>query len=287
MAAVDVGVRNAPPINDDLDNLFNYEVDNELLRDVDTNMDVTPKGQAKAKQQNSSGGILGLDEEIKVTKKRAPIAKLDEARLLSQAGIPKLRRTARERLRFKGKGHEFSDCARLLNFYQLWLDDLYPRAKFADGLAIIEKLGHKKRIQTMRREWINESKIRLSSQKDGQDRSQESVRRANVSLEVTRSSQEPQEKESADTGGTSGTVPANSEPEKSLMWDSGEQADDGLFLSEDEENREPPLDDLDALFAEDEARHAASGPGVKEGQAVIANDFADEEDAMAAMNAVW
>ena len=45
-----------------------------------------------------------------------------------------------------------------MNLYQLWLDDLYPRAKFADGLAIIEKLGHTKRMQTMRREWINESK---------------------------------------------------------------------------------------------------------------------------------
>lgn len=48
--------------------------------------------------------------------------------------------------------------ARLLNVYQLWLDDLYPRAKFADALAIIEKLGHTKQIQTMRREWINEGK---------------------------------------------------------------------------------------------------------------------------------
>ncbi|KGM92628.1 uncharacterized protein PADG_11078 [Paracoccidioides brasiliensis Pb18] len=47
---------------------------------------------------------------------------------------------------------------RLLNFYQLWLDNLYPRAKFADGLAIIEKLGHSKRIQIMRKEWINEGK---------------------------------------------------------------------------------------------------------------------------------
>lgn len=54
---------------------------------------------------------------------------------------------------------QFSDVARLLNFYQLWLDDLFPRAKFADGLAIIEKLGHSKRIQTMRREWIDEQKL--------------------------------------------------------------------------------------------------------------------------------
>lgn len=48
--------------------------------------------------------------------------------------------------------------ARLLNFYQLWLDDLFPRAKFADGLAIIERLGHSKRLQTMRRTWIDEEK---------------------------------------------------------------------------------------------------------------------------------
>ena len=49
---------------------------------------------------------------------------------------------------------------RLLNTYQLWLDDLFPKAKFADGLAIIEKLGHTKRMQTMRREWIHEGKPR-------------------------------------------------------------------------------------------------------------------------------
>ena len=56
--------------------------------------------------------------------------------------------------------------ARLLNVYQLWLDDLYPRAKFADALAIIEKLGHTKRMQTMRREWINERKSRQSLGED-------------------------------------------------------------------------------------------------------------------------
>ena len=41
--------------------------------------------------------------------------------------------------------------------YQLWLDDLYPRAKFADGLAMVEKLGHTKKMQTMRRHWISEA----------------------------------------------------------------------------------------------------------------------------------
>ena len=48
----------------------------------------------------------------------------------------------------------------LLKAYQLWLDDLFPRAKFGDGLVIIEKLGHTKRMQTMRREWIQDGKPR-------------------------------------------------------------------------------------------------------------------------------
>lgn len=54
--------------------------------------------------------------------------------------------------------NQFSDVAQLLRTYQLWLDDLYPKAKFADGLAMIEKLGHSKRMQVTRKTWIDESK---------------------------------------------------------------------------------------------------------------------------------
>lgn len=83
---------------------------------------------------------------------------LTPSSLLSSAGIPKLRRIAKDKLNFKGKGHEFSDISRMLNLYQLWLDDLYPKAKFKDGLTMVEKLGHTKRMQVSRRAWIDESK---------------------------------------------------------------------------------------------------------------------------------
>lgn len=84
-------------------------------------------------------------------------------RLLSAPGLPKIRELARsgkiaKRLKFKGKGHEFSDVARLLSYYQLWLDNLYPRAKFADGLQLVEKVGHSRRMQVMRKGWIDEGK---------------------------------------------------------------------------------------------------------------------------------
>jgi len=52
----------------------------------------------------------------------------------------------------------------MLRMYQFWLDDLYPRAKFSDGLQIIEKLGHTKEMQTMRKQWIDEDKPKSSDQ---------------------------------------------------------------------------------------------------------------------------
>ncbi|KAF7846418.1 hypothetical protein BT93_L4407 [Corymbia citriodora subsp. variegata] len=63
-----------------------------------------------------------------------------------------------KKLRLKGKGHEFTDCARLLNYYQIWLDNLYPRAKFADALQLVEKAGHSKLMQVHRKSWLDEGK---------------------------------------------------------------------------------------------------------------------------------
>ena len=83
MAAVDVGARSNPPVpTDDLDDLFDYDVPADIFRDVDTNMEV-PTRPAKALLSDvgkENGGGLGIDEEIKVSKKRAPVAKLDETR---------------------------------------------------------------------------------------------------------------------------------------------------------------------------------------------------------------
>lgn len=112
---------------------------------------------------------LGIDKEIDVTKKaRVPRVKLDDARLLSDKGIPKLRKTA-PKLKLKGKGHEFSDAARLLSFYQEWLDDLFPKATFVDALAMCEKTGHKTILRNARLKWIAEGKLRSTGGEDEED----------------------------------------------------------------------------------------------------------------------
>lgn len=82
MAAVDIGSRNVTPVPaaDDLDDLFDYNVDS-VFRDVDTNMDVSaPSNQTARPDGKDNAAGLGIDEEIKVTKKRVPIPKLDDNR---------------------------------------------------------------------------------------------------------------------------------------------------------------------------------------------------------------
>lgn len=115
-----------------------------------------------------------VDEEVKITKQRRKIPKLDAERLISEAGLPKIRSLQRtgqlgKKLRLKGKGHEFSDTARLLNFYQMWLDSLYPRAKFADAVKMVEKAGHTKKLQMYRKSWIDEGKPGRVRREDVED----------------------------------------------------------------------------------------------------------------------
>lgn len=154
----------------DLDDLFDYDAGD--TNDPFSENYVVPGSKDKEKGKESAsnkktGAGLGIDEEIEVTKKpRVPRVKLDEHKLLSSAGIPKLRKKAADHLKFKGKGHEYSDAARLLAFYQLWLDDLFPKAKFSDALAMVEKLGHKKMIQSARMDWINEGKPKYSEHEE-------------------------------------------------------------------------------------------------------------------------
>ncbi|KAH8660918.1 replication fork protection component Swi3-domain-containing protein [Tricladium varicosporioides] len=152
-----------------LDDLFDYDLDMEddpFAEPLTTT--APPKlGAGNAGNNARKEDKLGIDDEVEQTRKpRAPRVKLDEHRLLSAAGIPKLRKRAKDHLKFKGKGHEYSDATRLLQFYQLWLDDLFPKARFLDALAMVEKMGHKRMMQVARIEWINEGKPKSSVHDD-------------------------------------------------------------------------------------------------------------------------
>ena len=151
---------------------------------------------------------------------------------------------------------KYSDVARLLNLYQLWLDDLYPRAKFADGLTIIEKLGHTKRLQIMRREWIREGKPLGRSEEEALNSEILSKRTTNIG-KVTSSEEHPTDPHMSGISNTA-TVSLGNNTGTSKFRSSKEES---LFVSDDDADLHPSDDELDALLAED-APNTISTPAV-------------------------
>lgn len=91
--------------DDELDDILNGIVEGRAVTSTN-NTQTQPDFTSRGKGAGNNGDGLGIDEEIVITKKRIPIPKLDDDRLLSDPGIPRLRKISKERLRFKGKGHE-------------------------------------------------------------------------------------------------------------------------------------------------------------------------------------
>jgi replication fork protection complex subunit Csm3/Swi3 len=145
--------------------------------------------------------------------------------------------------------------------YQLWLDELYPRAKFSDGLSMIEKLGHSRRLQIMRKEWIDEGHHSITE------------------------AQQPRinSKESSPTGGIVPTNGHSGSGEPTAI--NGHVIPDTIVRSERETSvHEPDEDELDALLAEDVAQKPAGGAMALKPLAAE-SEFDDEEEAMAGI--IW
>ncbi|KAJ4323490.1 chromosome segregation in meiosis- protein [Neodidymelliopsis sp. IMI 364377] len=258
---------NPPPTSDDeLDDLLNGIIAEG--QDGNTVASQIQPQNSKSTNSNTDAG-LGIDEEIVVTKKRIPIPKLDDARLRSEPGIPRLQRISKERLRFKGKGHEYGDIARMLNMYQLWLDDLYPRAKFADALAIIEKVGHTKRMQVDRKAWIDEGKPRRTMEDD--DDISDAPIPDTTPIETVRSTIE---------GTRASTGSADIQPNLDMVDRPHEQTHSAV--------EDPDEDELDALLAESAETNVAVSTNLPSRTVPTQDDpFADEMEAMEGMEDMW
>ncbi|KAL7421541.1 chromosome segregation in meiosis-related protein [Cryptotrichosporon argae] len=89
---------------------------------------------------------IGLGDD-KPRKTRAPVAKVDYDRLSGENGFPALMRAAK-RFRVKGKGHEASDLARLLDVYQLWAHRMFPKGDFAHTVSRIEAVCRSRRMRS-------------------------------------------------------------------------------------------------------------------------------------------
>ncbi|RKF58494.1 Chromosome segregation in meiosis protein 3 [Erysiphe neolycopersici] len=280
---------------EELEELFNYDAGvNDPFSD---NYQAAPLPERIDKPVQASihlSNDLGIDDEIELTRKhRVPRVKLDEKLLLSPAGIPKLQLKAKS-FKFKGKGYEFSDISNLLNVYQLWLDDLFPKARFLDALALVEKLGHKKTIQAMRMSWINESK--LSSIANNEPRSENpSARKENSETTSLNLSDDilPVSQENMNVVAEDDLYDATPQPmsprDSETLSPSISILDQPAFLSEKNTN-EVPDDELDTLMAEGVELSKKAQADVKMAYSTDRNKnlcFDDEEEAMAEMDLEW
>jgi replication fork protection complex subunit Csm3/Swi3 len=301
-SAVSPNPRAGSPAQDDIDNLFNYDdaVD-DFLKDL-------PLDKSNANSSNNISTAQepakNIDEEITVKKKRKPNPKLDEPLLLSDKGLPKLRKITKSRLKFKGKGHEFSDMSMLLDTYQLWLDELYPKAKFRDALSMVEKLGHSKAMQVRRRAWLDETKPTARE------------RTPEVMDEVVMSDALPVEDEREAAAAVAGdqrtaqvterTQHTGTQDNGSLLEDAPEDDELDALMAEvgapseqhppQQQKRKAPFeedddeDDLDALLAEQSTTQESIATALPQQNNNTSrnestfDDFADEEEAMAGMD---
>ncbi|KAL9594568.1 MAG: hypothetical protein Q9179_005336 [Wetmoreana sp. 5 TL-2023] len=176
----------------------------------------------------------------------------------------------------------------------LWLDDLYPRAKFADGLAMIEKLGHTKRMQTMRREWINEGKPREKYNDAAVPQQTQEAPAAGKERREQQSAasdyKTPAASDIHQSPAFSDEVLYSGQPQDRLQRQPSPDATDTLFLPDDDGDDQPAEDDLDALLAEADVDNQKNSnitsnqsSRQKHGSSARRDSFDDEMEAMAEM----
>ncbi|CAM1501560.1 Fc.00g035440.m01.CDS01 [Cosmosporella sp. VM-42] len=282
------------------DDLDNYDVDDFS----DDPFGSPPPDEASKKRKEPDSG-LGIDEEVSVQKRaRVPNVKLDEERLLGPAGIPKLRQRAGN-LKIKGKGHEFSDASRLLSFYQLWLDDLFPKAKFLDALTMVEKAGHKKRVMVARNDFINEGKVNDTAEEEAENDedfdafSEPQHPEPNTAAPAIERPKTPtQDPDIPDDDDLYDVTPRASRPIVPIRNNAPDEDDLDALIAEAESSEqakasrpaaEPEEDGLDALIAEAESgdQSRPQPPGEQKSGPARGDDFADEEAAMQEMEGLW
>ncbi|PHH88713.1 hypothetical protein CDD83_7173 [Cordyceps sp. RAO-2017] len=248
-----------PPRPDDLDNYGIDDLSDDPFRSPSPSRQQQNPSPSDPEPSRKRKDGLGLDEQVSVQKR-------------ARAGG----------LRLKGRGHEFSDAGRLLALYQLWLDDLFPKARFLDALAMVERAGHKKRVMAARNAWIAEGRPGGGPADDDDADVDEPA--ARDSKDITNDTHQAA---STDPRAAPRTPPPPTRdvPDDDDLYDGTPLARPAPRPTTE---AEPEADDLDALMAEAEEADRGSGGGERvppdRPSAVLGETgFEDDEAALAEM----
>lgn len=119
---------------------------------------------------DDEGGDGKGDKDPTEQKKRKPLPKLDEARLLGDNGFralvaqtkkfkvhnPKGKDPKKDRPSAMDKDPEFANLSRFIEMTQLWAHRMYPKGQFSDTVERVEKLCHSRRMVTAMSVWKDE-----------------------------------------------------------------------------------------------------------------------------------
>lgn len=280
------------------DDLLSYELGELPVLNFDA--PTAPSKPSGSKDDSSKKDTLGVDSELKIERARAPRVKLDADRLLGPNGIPLLQKTAPEKLGKRlrrEKGKEYNDARRILEFYQIWADGMFPKARFRDVIGLVEKEGRGRRLKVARREWVDEAR--------GLKKAPEEVVRDltdGKGAEGTEGAKEGEEKKKV-LKAKEGNLFFSDDEDDNLYsrptpkpTGAPRDGNGALFFSDDEEpqasSRPRPADDdfdmdddLNALLAAESAPKPSQQPSssAKPNRAVIDDDDDFDMDAMDAM----
>lgn len=167
----------------------------------------------------------------------------------------------------------------MLQMYQVWLDDLFPKAEFLDALKMVEKQGHKKQMQGMRTQWINQVSSGDSSVIGHNSAPFNAASIAN-SVHVDHGSGTG----SAKLNNVRASSVSRTSVEPNEVHDATHPVHSTLSTSDHEEDMP---DDLDALLLEADMNDASHPhPALNSGYVQEA-DFDDDMEAMAQLNGQW
>lgn len=79
-------------------------------------------------------------------KRRRPQVKLTAERLMGEKGLPYVMKHAPKRVRISKRRNAHDNLSHMIQFYQLWAHELYPKARFGDFLKLCQSLGKSDRV---------------------------------------------------------------------------------------------------------------------------------------------
>ncbi|KAL3232782.1 Chromosome segregation in meiosis protein 3 [Nakaseomyces bracarensis] len=75
------------------------------------------------------------------TKKRRPQVRLTAEKLLSSRGLPYVAKNAPKRVRISKSKSTYENLSNIVQFYQLWAHELFPKARFKEFVRLCNSLG--------------------------------------------------------------------------------------------------------------------------------------------------